>query len=382
MVAQTVETPDERGRYPHKLNFFCTFTPPKKTGINRLTEGANLTKTAVVILNWNGRKFLKKFLPNVLKNTGTDAEVIVADNGSTDSSLEFMEEHFPQVRVIQNITNGGFAKGYNDALREIEADYYVLLNSDIEVTPNWVKPVIDFMEKDPMIAACQPKLRSYHRRDYFEYAGAAGGFIDRWGYPYCKGRLFSHLEKDEGQYDQPGEIFWASGACMFVRADLYWKFGGLDEDFFAHMEEIDFCWRLKNGGYKIMYIPESVVYHVGGGTLPKVSAFKTYLNMRNNIVMLYKNLPKERIIPVITFRFFFDLIASIKFLFDGGIKDFFAVLRAQFSFIKRIKRNLSKRNHVPHKKEIQGMYKGSIVIEHFLKRKKSFSELDPKKLSS
>jgi GT2 family glycosyltransferase len=340
-----------------------------------------LAKTAVVILNWNGRKFLEQFLPGVIEHTGDDAEVIVADNGSTDSSLEFMENNFPQIRVIQNITNGGFAKGYNDALKQVSAEYFVLLNSDIEVTPNWVNPVVELMDSDPMIAACQPKLRSYYQRDHFEYAGAAGGFIDKWGYPYCKGRLFMHVEKDEGQYDEATEVFWATGACMFVRADLYHQFGGLDEDFFAHMEEIDFCWRLKNAGYKIMYTPESVVYHVGGGTLPKVSAYKTYLNMRNNIVMLYKNLPRKRIIPVITFRFFMDLVASVKFLFDGGFNDFIAVIRAQLSFIRRIKRNLFKRNNIKHKDRVSGMYYGNIVVEHFLKGKKTFTDLDPKKLS-
>ena len=341
-----------------------------------------MAKVAVVILNWNGREFLNKFLPAVVEHTANDAEIIVADNGSTDSSIEFLEMEFPTVRIIQNLTNMGFAKGYNDALKQVDADYYVLLNSDIEVTANWLNPVIAFMEKDPMMAACQPKLRSYYQRDYFEYAGAAGGFIDKYGYPYCKGRVFQHLEKDEGQYDTPGEIFWATGACMFVRANLYHKFFGLDEDFFAHMEEIDFCWRLKNAGYKIMYCPDSVVYHVGGGTLPKVSSYKTYLNMRNNIVMLYKNLPRKRIIPVLIYRMVLDLIASVKFLFDGGFNDFFAVIRAQFSFLRRIQRNLFKRKDLIHSDNISCMYQGNIVFEHYLKGKKKFSDLDPKKLTS
>lgn len=341
-----------------------------------------MAKVAVVILNWNGREFLNKFLPAVVEHTANDAEIIVADNGSTDSSIEFLEMEFPMVRIIQNLTNMGFAKGYNDALKQVDADYYVLLNSDIEVTANWLNPVIDFMEKDPMMAACQPKLRSYYQRDHFEYAGAAGGFIDKYGYPYCKGRVFQHLEKDEGQYDTPGEIFWATGACMFVRANLYHKFFGLDEDFFAHMEEIDFCWRLKNAGYKIMYCPDSVVYHVGGGTLPKVSSYKTYLNMRNNIVMLYKNLPRKRIIPVLIYRMILDLIASVKFLFDGGFNDFFAVIRAQFSFLRRIQRNLFKRKDLIHSDNISCMYQGNIVFEHYLKGKKKFSDLDPQKLSS
>ena len=224
---------------------------------------------AVVILNWNGREFLRKFLPSVILHSSSVAEVIVADNASTDSSVEFLQQNFPQVRIITNLTNGGFAKGYNDALAEVAADYYILLNSDIEVTPHWIEPVIKLMESDPLIAACQHKLRSYHQPEKFEYAGAAGGFIDKYGYPFCRGRIFQDIETDNGQYDDVKEIFWATGACMFVKADLYRQFGGLDADFFAHMEEIDFCWRLKNGGYKIMYCPESIVYHVGGGTLPK-----------------------------------------------------------------------------------------------------------------
>ena len=234
-----------------------------------------MTRVAVVILNWNGREFLRKFLPSVIGFSQGDAEIIVADNASTDSSLEFLANEFPGIRVIQNLTNGGFAKGYNDALKQVDAEYYVLLNSDIEVTSGWIKPVIQLMDTHPEVAACQPRIRSYHSPDKFEYAGAAGGFIDHYGYPFCRGRMFQHLEADQGQYDNSCEIFWATGACMFVRAELYHQMGGLDEDFFAHMEEIDFCWRLKNAGHAIMYCPESVVYHVGGGTLPKKSSFKT-----------------------------------------------------------------------------------------------------------
>jgi GT2 family glycosyltransferase len=252
-------------------------------------------KTAVVILNWNGRNFLETFLPSVLEYSARCADVIVADNASTDDSVAFLQEHYPQIRIIEHPKNGGFSKGYNDALKQIDAEYYILLNSDVEVTPNWITPVIEMMDADPSIAACQPKLRSFEDRSQFEYAGAAGGFIDAYGYPFCRGRIFDVLEEDRGQYDDACEVFWATGACLFVRADLYHALGGLDEDFFAHMEEIDFCWRLKNNGHKVMYCPDSTVYHVGGGALPKSSPRKTYLNFRNNLALLVKNLPSKRL---------------------------------------------------------------------------------------
>jgi len=266
------------------------------------------SSVAVVILNWNGKKFLEKFLPSVVSNSG-DAEIIMADNNSSDDSISFMAINYPNIRIIKNSENGGFAKGYNDALKQIKSDYYILLNSDIEVTPNWIDPLFDLMENDSMIAACQPKLRSYYQQDEFEYAGAAGGFIDKWGYPFCRGRIFGHLEKDEAQYENVEEVFWATGAAMFVRAKYFWEVGGLDEDFFAHMEEIDLCWRLKNKGYKIMVHPQSVVFHVGGGTLPKNSPTKTYLNFRNNFYLLYKNLPKKRFKRVFIFRLIWDGVA-------------------------------------------------------------------------
>ena len=247
--------------------------------------------TAVVILNWNGKHMMEKFLPSVTAHTSGDAEVIIADNGSTDDSIEFLHTHYPDLRIIQLDQNYGFAEGYNRALAQIEADYYVLLNDDVEVTPHWVEPVIEQMQQNPLTAICQPKLLMYDQRDTFEYAGAAGGFIDRYGYPFCRGRLFDVVEKDHGQYDDPCEIFWASGAAMFVRADVWHQLGGLDGDFFAHMEEIDFCWRAKNKGYRVEYCPKSAIYHVGGGTLPKSNPRKTFLNFRNNLSMLYKNLP-------------------------------------------------------------------------------------------
>ena len=246
-------------------------------------------RIAVVILNWNGKHMLEQFLPSVTAYTTGDAEVIIADNGSTDDSIAFLHDHYPTLRIIQLDKNYGFADGYNRALAQVDADYYVLLNDDVEVTPNWTAPVVEQMERNPRTAICQPKLLMYDQRDTFEYAGGAGGFLDKYGYPFCRGRLFTTLEKDHGQYDDPREIFWASGAAMFVRADVWKKLGGLDGEFFAHMEEIDFCWRAKNAGYRVEYCPLSTVYHVGGGTLPKSNPHKTYLNFRNNIAMLYKN---------------------------------------------------------------------------------------------
>ena len=333
-------------------------------------------KVAVVILNWNGKSFLEKFLPSVIQHSQGVAEIIVADNASTDDSVAFLETEYPAIRIIRNKTNAGFASGYNQALYQVKADYYVLLNSDIEVTENWIQPVIDKMEKDSQVAACQPKILSYHDRQKFEYAGAAGGFIDHLGYPFCRGRLFQTLEEDEGQYDDTTEIFWATGACMFVRADLFHRFGGFDDDFFAHMEEIDFCWRLKNEGHKVFYIPTSRVYHVGGGTLPKSSSRKTYLNFRNNFMLLYKNLPVWELPVVFGKRLLLDAIAGLKFLFEGHYKDFFAVLRAHFSFYRRISTLRIKREGLKHK-QISRVYRKNIVFEYFLRRKKKFSDLDP-----
>ncbi len=337
-------------------------------------------KTAVVILNWNGRKFLEDFLPGVIANTGNDAEVIIADNDSSDDSVEFLKKNFPEIRIIKNKTNGGFAKGYNDALSQVEAKYYVLLNSDIEVTPGWVKPVIELMESDETVVAAQPKLRSFFEREKFEYAGAAGGFIDKYGYPFCRGRIFQSLETDTGQFDDIKEIFWATGACMFVRADIFHKLGGLDERFFAHMEEIDFCWRAKTKGYKIMYCGKSTVYHVGGGTLPKQSWRKTYLNMRNNSIMMFKNLPDDRLPKVFIARLFLDGAAALKFLIDGGFKNLFAVAKAHWAFYALIPALLKERKNTKHK-AVSKIYQKNIAFEHFLKGKKKFEELDETKFS-
>jgi GT2 family glycosyltransferase len=339
-----------------------------------------LPKVAVVILNWNGREFLKKFLPSVIRYSQDMAEVIIADNASTDSSIEFLQQEYPDIRIVQNVYNGGFAKGYNDALRQIEAEYYILLNSDIEVTENWISPVIELMEKDTLIAACQPKLRAYHAPEKFEYAGAAGGFIDTFGYPFCRGRIFQEIEEDHGQYDDVHEIFWATGACLFVKAKLFHEFGGLDNDFFAHMEEIDFCWRLKNAGYKILYCPDSIVYHVGGGTLPKKSSRKTYLNFRNNLSLLYKNLPGNLLWRVFVFRFPLDAVAALKFLLDGGFSDFRAVIRAHLYFYKNFGKLRKKRKAIHHN-HVSCIYEGHLLVDYFLKKKRTFPELDPEKFS-
>jgi len=329
---------------------------------------------AVVILNYNGKRFLERFLPGVISRSQI-ARVIVADNASTDDSVAWLKQHHPQVQLIINPKNGGFAAGYNQALQHVEAKYYVLLNSDIEVAEHWLEPLVQFMDENPDVAACQPKLLSFSDMAYFEYAGAGGGFIDKFGYPFCRGRLFQSIEKDDGQYDDVYEVFWASGACMFVRADLYHAHGGLDDSFFAHMEEIDFCWRLKQQGYRIMYVPQSQVYHIGGGTLPKISSRKTYLNFRNNLSMLYKNLPPSWFYYVIISRLFLDGVASIKFLLEGGFADFFAVLRAHMHFYRKLPELHAKRRKTK-KVPVSRIYRKNVVVEYFIKQKKSFQAFD------
>jgi GT2 family glycosyltransferase len=263
----------------------------------------------------------------------------------------------------------------------VESDYYILLNSDIEVTENWITPVIELMEQDELIAACQPKIRSFLEPKKFEYAGAAGGFIDKYGYPFCRGRIFLSIEEDHGQYDDVSEIFWATGACMFVKAKLFHQFGGLDEDFFAHMEEIDFCWRLKNNGYKIMYCPTSTVFHIGGGTLPKASWKKTYLNFRNNFFLLYKNLPDDRLVKVFAVRYILDTIAAFKFLFQAGFQDFWAVTRAHFSFYRSFGKIKQKRKLLKNG-SMQNVYGKNIVGEYYMRGKRKFSQLNMKKFYS
>jgi len=333
-----------------------------------------LKKTALVILNYNGVKFLKKFLPLVIEHSSDDAEIWVADNCSTDGSVELLKDQFADVRLIHNQSNGGYATGYNVALRQIQADYYILLNSDIEVTANWIKPIIEFMDSDSVIGACQPKIRSYSEKEKFEYAGASGGFIDKYGYPFCRGRIFQSLEVDKGQYNDSTEVFWATGACMFIRSDVFHELGGFDDDFFAHMEEIDLCWRMKSIGKKVMVCPSSMVYHVGGGTLPVGSARKTYLNFRNNFVLLYKNLPTNMLFPVLVSRLFLDGLAGIKFLLQGGFSDFLAVIRAHFYFYGNWSHIHGKRKKTIRNK-VSKVYNGNIAIDHYFYKKKNFSDL-------
>ena len=330
-----------------------------------------MTKLAIVILNWNGQRFLEQFLPALIRHTPDFAEVIIADNASSDLSLAFLKEHYPQLRVIRNNENEGFSKGYNQALAQVDAEYYCLLNSDIEVTENWVEPVIKLMDTDQTIAAVQPKLLSYNEKNKFEYAGAAGGFIDFLGYPFCRGRLFEFLEEDKGQYNNTMEVFWATGAALFVRSKLYHQLGGLDEDFFAHMEEIDFCWRLMNHGYKIIVHPAATVYHVGGGTLPKNNALKTYLNFRNNLFLLLKNLPENKLFSVFFARFILDQLAALSFLAKGNIKDYFAVWKAQCHFLKSYKKMKAKRD-VISKYAYNKMFPYSSVWARYFKFKKGF----------
>ncbi len=333
-----------------------------------------MSKTAVVILNWNGRSYLERFLPMLIDRT-PNAEVIVADNASSDDSVDFMKQFYPEITLIINDANYGFAGGYNAALKQVDADYYVLLNSDIEVGEHWLEPLLETMESDNTIAACQPKIMDYYNRNMFEYAGAAGGFIDKNGFPFCRGRIFNTIEEDTGQYDDFRDIFWASGACLFVRADVYHQLGGLDFDFFAHMEEIDFCWRLHNHGKRVVFVPQSKVYHIGGGTLPKKSSRKTYLNFRNNYLLLYKNLPKGKVFMTLTKRLFIDWIAAFTFLIQGNVNDFAAVFKAQmntyFSFFK----HTSKRKLNPGF-SLNYIYPRSIIFEYHLKKKKKFSQLD------
>lgn len=330
---------------------------------------------AVVILNWNGQQYLSQFLPSVLNSGYGNFKVYVADNASTDNSVAFVRESFPTVSIIQNAQNSGFAQGYNEALANVEADYFVLLNSDVEVHPNWLTPAIQMLENDTTIAALQPKLIDYNNRHLFEYAGAAGGFLDKFGYPFCRGRIFNHVEEDKGQYNQASEIFWASGAALFIRKKVWHEVGGFDGDFFAHMEEIDLCWRIKNAGYKIVYCPESEVYHIGGGTLQAENPYKTYLNFRNNLAMLLKNLPSSRVFPVIFIRFWLDFFSLLKFIADGKGKHAMAISKAHRSFFMHLSANLKKRKQIKHSNSTAHLTPKSIVWEFFVKKKNTYATI-------
>ncbi|MDA9898025.1 glycosyltransferase family 2 protein [Flavobacteriales bacterium] len=329
------------------------------------------TKVAVVILNYNGIHWLKKFLGDVVLKSPT-ADVYVADNASTDNSVKYIKTNFPNVKLVQNKSNEGYAGGYNNALQRIKSDYYVLLNSDVEVTENWLSPIINLMDKDKSIAACQPKIKKYDNKSSFEYAGACGGYLDKYGYPFCRGRVFDTLEEDDNQYDEATEVFWASGACLFLRSTPFYEVGGFDWDFFAHMEEIDLCWRLKNKGYKIMCEPKSTVYHVGGGTLNSGSTFKSFLNYRNNLLMLYKNLAPEGRFSILFTRMLLDGISSVKFIINGKPQHIFSILKAHIKYYTLLKTFKKKRPQNYSAK----LFPKSVVYLYFVKKLKTYNQLN------
>jgi GT2 family glycosyltransferase len=337
-----------------------------------------MTKVAVVILNWNGQGFLERFLPGVIRNSaGEGTDIIVVDNGSNDGSMNYLKTLQSEIRIIGLDRNYGFAPGYARALQMIEADYFVLLNSDVEVTPGWLTSLVSLMDSDPSVAACMPKMLSFSHRQFFEYAGAAGGYIDLFGYPFCRGRILSSIEKDLGQYDADTEIFWASGACMLVRASAYYEAGELDSDFFAHMEEIDLCWRFKRLGYKIMFCSQSLVYHVGGGTLPNNNPHKLYLNYRNNLFLLCKNQPGHELLFVLPIRILLDWISALLYL-PSSFAFFKSVLLAHLSFLKSLPVLIIKRrrvNRIAKKGSWPQIYKGSVVFAFFFKGIRYFTQL-------
>ncbi|MBA2250411.1 MAG: glycosyltransferase family 2 protein [Chitinophagaceae bacterium] len=337
---------------------------------------SSLPSVAVVILNWNGRKFLEQFLPSVMASSYDNLEIIVADNGSADDSVKFIEGAYPRIRILKNEKNEGFARGYNTTLKQVTADYYVLLNSDVEVQPNWIQPVIELMESDVSIAACQPKLLFYHDKKMFEYAGACGGWIDGFGYPFSRGRVFDICEQDTGQYDDVKQIFWATGAALFVRASIFNSIGGFDEYFFAHQEEIDLCWRMQHAGYKIYVVPESVVYHVGGGTLPMGNKTKVFLNFRNNLIMLTKNLPAAQALWKIPFRIGLDNLAAWKGLLSGNSVTFISILKAHLHYLKWLffYRGKSGGQH-KIKSALQGVYPGLVIWNYFIQKQRTFFEI-------
>jgi len=332
-------------------------------------------KVAVVILNWNGKQLLKQFLPAMIKHTGNDAEIYVADNASSDDSVDFINENYPQVKIIQNKENGGFAKGYNDALQHIKADIYALVNSDIEVTENWIPPIIEEFKASDNTAVIQPKILDYKNKMAFEYAGAGGGFIDFFGYPYCRGRIFQTLENDTKQYNDTTDIFWASGACFFIRTQVYQHQEGFDEQYFAHQEEIDLCWRIQNENYDIKYVGTSTVYHVGGATLNEASPRKTFLNFRNSLMSIVKNVPKRYFFFVILIRLILDGVAGVKFLFELKLKHTWAIIKAHFSFYYHIPVMLKKRRNILHKRTRYSHCK-SIVWQHYVLGRKKFEQIN------
>lgn len=336
-----------------------------------------MEKVSVVILNYNGEKHLQTFLPDVVRYS-SPYSVIVADNASSDNSVAFIKENFSTVRVIQLEENGGFAKGYNEALKEIESEYFLLLNSDVEVSENWIKPLVKCLENDPLIAGVQPKVRSYSNRQLFEHAGAAGGFLDTNYFPFCRGRIFEKTEEDNGQYDNAMEVFWASGVALLIRSSVFKEVGGFDERFFAHMEEIDLCWRAKIKGYRFMIEPKSVIYHVGGGTLEYMSPFKTFLNFRNSLYMIVKN-HKGLLFPKLFWRLCLDGIAGVNFLFKGQFKNIWMIIKSHFTLYANLSSLLKDRKSIQAdltKSNLTGLYRGNIIWAFFVKGIKYFDRLN------
>ena len=330
-------------------------------------------KTAIIILNWNGEKLLEQFLPSVVEFTAKQAEIYIADNNSTDNSIDFITENFPSVKIIKNAINGGYAKGYNDALKHIDADIFCLINSDIEVTENWLNPILNEFKNDENIGVLQPKILDFKDKTKFEYAGAAGGFLDFFGYPYCRGRIFNDIEKDKNQFNKISDIFWASGACFFIKSNLFRELNGFDEDYFAHQEEIDLCWRVQNAGFKIKYIPNSIVYHVGGATLSNLNPKKTFLNFRNSLLNILKNVPNRYLVFLILSRLILDGFAGIKFLIELKPKHTFAILKAHLSFYSLFFKFLRKRKN--KKKKTDYYNHKSIVWQYFVLGRKKYHQL-------
>ena len=330
-------------------------------------------KIAIVILNWNGQKLLEQFLPSIVDFSSKEADIYIADNASTDTSINYVKEFFPTVKIVKNTINGGYAKGYNDALKKIDADIYCLLNSDVEVTQNWLKPIINIFKNEENTAIIQPKILDFKYKTKFEYAGAGGGFIDLYGYPYCRGRVFNHLENDEGQFNDTTDIFWASGACLFIRSKVYHQLDGFDEDYFAHQEEIDLCWRTQNNGFNVKYAGNSTVYHVGGATLKETNPHKTFLNFRNSLLNVVKNVPKKWFLFVIFSRLILDGIAGLKFIFELQPIHTWAIIKAHVGFYKDFFKFLRKRKRLS-KKQNYNLHT-SVVWQYFVLSRKKFKNL-------
>lgn len=330
-------------------------------------------KVAIVILNWNGEKLLETFLPSIVNFSSERAEIFVADNASTDGSVSFLKKNFPSVKIIENAINGGYAKGYNDALLSVQADIYCLINSDVEVTENWLQPILNVFEKDKNVAIIQPKILDYKNKTAFEYAGAAGGFIDFFGYPYCRGRVFNSLEDDFHQFDDISEIFWASGACFFMRSEVFHQLGGFDEDYFAHQEEIDLCWRTNNLGFKVNYVGTSTVFHVGGATLQETNPHKTFLNFRNSLLNVIKNVPEKWCAFIVFSRLILDGVAAVKFLIELRPIHAFAILKAHIGFYQNLHLFLKKRKKI-NKKPNYYIHR-CIIWQYFILGKRKFKDL-------